>query len=228
MSEAGNRYAELMAPAWENGLADVSDIIAMDAPPIVKWATCQQRVKDELERVDWDSTGLPVGPPEDETQIGERMPKNPRSQAERFLSFNFDDTLKIMKLVVESANDNGIAIDTTFANLIKGSKRNLLLPSRLADYDKSTLFRAIEYSEVKEVVAGLGGPIFEGGPIVYSSDLGMFDWRGEIKQWIKERLDPEHGCPANSILTSTEPRVPLTYFFWDRLAEAMFEKPQVG
>ncbi|HLC91700.1 MAG TPA: hypothetical protein VJC09_01480 [Candidatus Saccharimonadales bacterium] len=229
MRELGDQYAELMASAWENGLNDVSDIVAMDAPPIVKWATCQQRVQDELEKVDWENAGLPIGPAQDtdETQIGERMPRDPRSIARRFLSFNFDDSLKIISLAAETASDNKIEPVNTFVGTLKLSKRNLLLPSRLPDPGKASLLITLEHQGNPDIAQMFGGPNFTGKPITYDAeaDGGVFDWNSEIRQWAADVIEPGRGCPANGILTTTHPKIPLTYFFWDRLAEAMYQQP---
>jgi hypothetical protein len=218
-------YTELMAPAFIEGLADPAALIEEGNNFWERYMAAQQAIRAELEQVDWESSGLPGRIFGDEYSYVQ-APKSPREFANYLLTFAFDDTLLPMQFTEALVKEAGI--EMPMGPLLRASRNNLLLFSRMPDENKGRLFAIIKHRTnptMHDVADAFGHPEFTGNPLIIDESSGapILDWQPAIKEYIEDWMHPLRGCPAHKYpVHDNGKNISLINYFWDRLTQILY------
>ena len=218
-------YTRLMAPAFIEALADPDVLTAGRDDFWERFIAAQQAVKAELELVDWESSGLP-GRSFGDAVSYVATPNSPREFADFLATFAFDDALLPMQFAESLVEEE--AIDLPLGPLLRASRQNLLLFSRMPDENKSRLFAVIKHRTnpaMRDVADAFGHPDFSGNPLVLDRSSGepVLDWQPTIREYIEDWLHPERGCPAHRYpVNDNGKNISLINYFWDRMTQVLY------
>jgi len=219
----------LMAPAFIEGMADPAALIENRDDFWMRYAAAQQAVKAELEQVDWESSGLAGRYFGDGSQLSEGTP---REFANYLATFAFDDSILPMRYAEELVEEQGLELP--MGPLLRASRNNLLMISRLPDENKGRLFAVIKHRTnplMRDVADVFGRPEFTGNPLVLddSTSEPVLDWQPAIREYIEDWVHPMRGCPAHKIPVRYDGKnMSLINYFWDRLTEVLYPEPRVA
>jgi hypothetical protein len=224
MSADGDRYAELITPAFTEGLKDVTGVLFdADGIALVGMMRCQQLVTPLVEAVNWEDSGLP--PKTFGVKAGEfgERDKTPREFAKSLATMAFTDAYSVIRQGEIFVASHESPVDLPFGQLLINSKKSLLTISELNDPEKSSFVNALEFLDIAE--AFLDEPIVE-EPIKYGEGLRgevRLEWSDQLNRWIHDYKEPDRGCPANKVLVGeVGHRQTLTHFFFEKLVTAMY------
>jgi hypothetical protein len=224
MSVDAERYTELMAPAFVEGLKDVYSLLREDVEiALVGFANAQQLVRSGVEAVDWNTAGL-LDLVINHAQETERVIK-PASQAEQLLDAAFDDAQDVLQFCEDSLRYTELPTGVVLGDVLLASKQPLLIIAELSDTDKDDLLDAVKdpAMAIHHVGKYIEPPYIVMDAIAPSSKP-RFDWNSQIKDWIEAHKSEEGGCPAHKMVVDTGDghKQILTYYFWDKLVTAMY------
>jgi hypothetical protein len=208
-----------MTPAFVAGLERENEILSKTDDPLVRFYLCQLPISDALDEIKWESTGLPLIHISDDRGEYDRTP---RQQANRLLSFAFDDTAKIIKYASNFMEQKGYS-PRDYGRLLLAGKKSLLLPALLDEEDKQMLFTPLEYPETRDAFTNV--VLFdEEFSIAGSGEDEHVVWSKDVQNWITSRTGREHGCPAHSIVVNTREQGKQRLFnlFWDTVVSVAY------
>ncbi len=219
------QYAELLAPAFVEGLTQPIPELASDGEIIIKCIEAELAVTGLVKSIDWDSTTLPphqLIKPGSDNYSPEIEYINPREFAVRLVNFAFEDARKIIEFGDIFLKTEGI--DDNRADIFKRSK-SLLTVAKLPDKSKQRLFQSIEFADIRESLSNV--PQYEGGPFILNYDskqIPVIEWNPDLVAWINKHTKEVGGCPAYkmSVELASGRKVNLLTYFWDRLVEHVY------
>ena len=226
MTERGERYTKLMAPAFVEGLADVTGILRENEEiPLLGMVYAQQLVRPLLDSVDWEFSGLPdksFGLEKDE--IREKN-LSPRDYAGRLMAYAFDDARSLMVLSEAFTSEHEPPVEVSFGRLLLNSRKFVVSMSEMSDGEKSRLLGALKTSTYSGLYLE---EELEGPAMQYAVDDNgsiKLDWSDQISEWILSRKEKNRGCPANKMIVHNNNgrKQILTLYFWEKLVLAMHD-----
>lgn len=218
MSE-GEKYVEMMAPAFVEGLVEPIESFQGDDVTILRLYMRQVPIKHLLQEVAWEKTGLTSRVFHDPERV-----LTPGQYAERLMAFAFDDVHKIFKIVEKSQVYISEQQELPLGQLLLNGQRSLLLVGRLADKHRSRLLDDLDKPEFANLYADPVMLSEEPLTIVGDGKTASIEWGSEVTEWIRDRLDPSHGCPAynKTIVTPDGDKQKLMNYFWEKLVAATY------
>jgi hypothetical protein len=219
------RYAELLAPAFVEGLTQPIPELAADGEIIIKCIEAELAVTGLVKSIEWDNTTLPphqLIKPGSDNYSPDNEYVNPREFAVRLVNFAFEDARRIIEFGDAFLKAKGI--EDNRDDIFKRSK-SLLTVAKLPDKSKQRLFQSIEFADIRESLSNV--PQYEGGPFVLSDNskqIPMIEWNPTLVAWINKHTKEAGGCPAYkmSVELVGGRKVNLLAYFWDRLVEHVY------
>lgn len=153
------RYTELMAPAFVDGCQKPTTLL--DGAEGLSLAGVAMTIRDRLQRVDWEASGLPVkqyGGPEDSLKQRDQAPGR---YAERLMEFAFEDAHMIIQVCELFSANNELPPGVTMRDLLLNGREKLLAVGRLQDKDKDDILDQFKYPELANCSRGKDLPMPE-------------------------------------------------------------------
>lgn len=228
MSEK-DKYTELMAAPFVEGMARIHEVIVPGAPSVANVYAAQQLIRPLLKQLQWPQSGLPNKSFGTAQGFLSEHVLEPESYTERLMAFAFDDTHKIIKECERYATQNSLPTDGTFGELLLRGKQALLTIASLPDSAKSTLFSAFEHRDLSPILGHMyqGFSVIDQETICIGQDRSgrqRLEWSEHVQAYIQASLEPGRGCPAAQKIVTTPDghKTTLMYYFWDKLVEGAF------
>jgi hypothetical protein len=188
--------------------------------PIIGYVKCQAAVDDEVDKVDWDSTGLPN---QTHTIEGNAIEMEPVEAAKYLVHLAFEDALWLTIISETYAQADSELSKLPMEKLLIDSKKNLLLYGRIPDDHRVPLRTAMENPHIADSI--VGAPDNANDPLITTHDKSVprIDWSQPIRQWFEQSIEKERGCPAFQTIVEFEGnKTTLLYHFWEKLMHVMY------
>jgi len=225
--EVADRYTELMAPAFLEGLEEGMPEHESLLDPSLRIHLLQPPIRQRLEDVDWGGSGLPNKQWDGDEFSLKPKDLDPQSYAMRLMAFAFDDAYQLMKLGETYAAEKGLPKDANLRDTLLNSNKTLLRVALLPDPIKNDIYRGLRYPDLLQY--DLGMPAFDAPEDMFriSQDTEgnfRFEWQADIEAYISGNIDEYRGCPAHRKII-TEPdgqKQTLLNHFWERVVRRAY------